>query len=549
MDHHSQALSISTLDLIFVTTLTLSILVSWSYRNRGSRQNLPLPPGPKKLPLLGNSLDMPSTFHWITFSKWAEQYNSDILHLKVAGGDYIILNSYEAITDLLDKRSSIYSSRPHATMLQDLIGWNRDLLLLPYGEDFKAHRRLFQQEFHPNNSLLHRPHEKKALVVFLNRLLETPDEWLTHIQHMTGTVILAVAYGIHAQPKNDPNIAAAEKMIKVLNIAGIPGAFLVDVFPILKYIPYWFPGASFKRKAREWNGILSATITPPFMKVKQEMANGTAEDCFSLRCLQNTKNPDPLPDRLSKEEEVIKETVGTMYEGGADTGITALRTFLVAMMCFPHVQLEAQEELDRVVGKGRLPDYEDLDDKDSLPYLHAVIFECLRWQPIVPLAFPHQVDSDDTYRGYFIPKGATVMPNVWAILRDEKTYGPNADTFEPKRWLSKTPGKQGEGEVWKIDPDKRDPTTVAFGFGRRVCPGKHMALSSFRINVASLLHSFNITSPVVDPHGESVSVMPKIEYISGVLNHPAPFQCTIKPRSEEHVALVQHALLDLGIEN
>ncbi|KAJ3995887.1 cytochrome P450 [Lentinula boryana] len=540
MDHHSQASSISTLNLILISTLTLGILVLWTYRNRGSRKNLPLPPGPKKLPLLGNSLDMPSTFHWITFSKWGDQFNSDILHLKVAGVDYIILNSYEAITDLLDKRSSIYSSRPHVTMLQDL--WDRDLLLLPYGEDFKAHRRLFQQGEYRESS-------GRTLNPGADLLLETPDEWLAHIKHMTSTVILAVAYGIHVQPKNDPNIAAAEEMIKVLNIAGIPGAFLVDVFPILKYIPYWFPGASFQRKAREWNGILSATITPPFMKVKQEMANGIAEDSFSLRCLQNTKNPDPRPDRLSKEEEVIKETVGTMYEGGADTGNTALRTFLVAMMCFPHVQLEAQEELDRVVGKGRLPDYEDLDDKDSLPYLHAVIFECMRWQPIVPLAFPHQVDSDDTYKGYFIPKGATVMPNVWAILQDEKTYGPNANTFEPKRWLSRTSNRQGEGEVWKINPEKRDPTTVAFGFGRRVCPGKHMALSSLRISVASLLHSFNITSPVVDPHRESVSVMPNIEYISGVLNYPAPFQCTIKPRSEQHVTVVQHALLDLGIEN
>ncbi|KAJ3990909.1 cytochrome P450, partial [Lentinula boryana] len=255
--HHNQASSIiPTLDLILVSTLTLGILVSWTYRNRGSRNNLPLPPGPKKLPLLGNSLDMPSSFQWITFSKWADQFNSDILHLKVAGVDYIILNSYEAITDLLDKRSSIYSSRPHVTMLQDLIGyvryililililitcWDRDLLLLPYGEDFKARRRLFHQEFHPTNSIFHRPHEKKALIVFLNRLLETPDEWLAHIRHMTGSVILAVAYGIHAQPQNDPNIVAAEKMINVLNVAGIPGAFLVDVFPILKYIPYWFP--------------------------------------------------------------------------------------------------------------------------------------------------------------------------------------------------------------------------------------------------------------------------------------------------------------------
>ncbi|KAJ3721015.1 cytochrome P450 [Lentinula raphanica] len=534
-------------NLILISTFTC--LLFW-YRNRGWKRTLPLPPGPKKLPLLGNSLDMPSAFQWFTFSRWAEQLNSDILHLRVAGGDYIILNSYEAITDLLDKRSGIYSSRPHVTMLQDLaltslnsIGWNRDLLLLPYGEDLKAHRKLFQQEFHPNDAVLHRPHEKRALVVFLNNLIETPDEWLAHIKHMTGTIILAVAYGIHAQPKDDPNLAAAEKMIAVLNTAGIPGAFLVDVFPILKYVPYWFPGASFKRKAREWNGILSATITPPFMNVKQAMANGTAEDCFSLRCLKNAKNSDPRPDHLSSEEEIIKETVGTMYEGGADTGITALRTFILAMMCFPHVQREAQEELDRVVGRDRLPDYDDLD-KDSLPYVCAVVYECLRWQPIVPLAFPHQLDVDDTYKGYHIPKKSTVIPNVWATFHDEKIYGSNLHTFEPKRWLLKTSDAHREG--WKINRDMRDPTTIAFGFGRRVCPGKHMGLSSFRINVASLLHSFNITPPL-DKLGQPI--VPKVEYISGVLNYPAPFQCSIKPRSEAHIALVQQALLISGVEH
>ncbi|KAJ3846863.1 cytochrome P450 [Lentinula lateritia] len=541
---------LSTSGLVVVSTL-VAILFIRNYRIRGSSQ-LPLPPGPKKLPLLGNIFDMPSTFHWIPFSKWAEQYESDVLHLEVAGGDYIILNSYQAATDLLEKRSSIYSSRcnwvrtSYCILSHNLtnhprkrFSWDRDVLLMPYGEDFRAHRKLFQQEFHPNNSQLHRPHEKKALVVFLNKLVETPEEWLAHIKHMTGTIILAVAYGIHAESKDDPNIDAAEKMIAVLNTAGIPGAFLVDVFPILKYVPSWFPGASFKRKARKWNGILAATITPPFMKVKQAMANGTAEDCFSLRCLQNTNNPDPRPDHLSKEEEIIKETVGTMYEGGADTGITTLRTFLLAMMLFPHAQREAQDELDRVVGKDRLPDYADLD-KDSLPYVCAIVYECLRWQPVVPLAFPHQLDADDTYKGYYIPKGSTIMPNVWAILRDEKTYGPNAHTFEPKRWLL----KQGEG--WKLNPDMRDPTTVAFGFGRRVCPGKHMGLSSFHINVASLLHSFNVTPPM-DEH--SIPIMPKIEYISAVLNQPAPFQCSIKPRSEGHVAVVQQALLNLGIEN
>ncbi|KAJ3774227.1 cytochrome P450 [Lentinula raphanica] len=248
---------------------TFACLAIWYARNRGSKRTLPLPPGPKKLPLLGNNLDMPSSYQWNTFSRWAEQFNSDILHLRVAGEDYIILNSHQAVIDLLEKRSVIYSGRPHAAMLQDLIGWDRDLLVLPYGEDLKAHRKLFQQEFHPNNNVLHQPHEKKALVVFLNNLLDTPEDWLAHIRLMTGTIIFAIAYGIHVEHKDDPNIAAAERMMAVLSAAGMPGTFLVDVFPILKYVPYWFPGASFKRKAREWNGILSATITPPFLKVKQ----------------------------------------------------------------------------------------------------------------------------------------------------------------------------------------------------------------------------------------------------------------------------------------
>ncbi|KAJ3965805.1 cytochrome P450 [Lentinula raphanica] len=546
-----EVLAITCLILVSV----FSYIVLWFVRKQRVKHNLPLPPGPRKLPLLGNSLNMPSAFQWLTFSRWAKQFNSDVLHLEVAGGDYIILNSYEAITDLLDKRSGIYSSRPHVTMLQDL--WDRDFLLMPYGEDLKAHRKLLQQEFHPTNTALHQPHEKRELVAFLNNLIEKPDEWLKHLrlgvlfsvssyclssdQHahrcMTGATILAVAYGFHVQDLDDPNIVAVEEALAVLNSAAIPGAFIVytfimlipfflskDVFPILKYVPYWFPGASFKRKAREWNGTLSAAVTPPFIQVKQAMVAGNAQDSFSSRCLKNAKNTDPRPDHLSSEEEIIKETAGTMYEGGSDTGVNVLRTFILAMTCFPHVQREAQEELDRVVGKDRLPDYDDLS-KELLPYLCAVIYETFRWQPVAPLAFPHRLDADDAYKGYHIPKGSTVIPNVCQ-----------------KRWLLEISDEQGKG--WKINPDMRDPATVAFGFGRRVCPGKHMGLSSFRIIAASLLHSFNI-SPPLNKFGEPV--VPKIEYISGLVHYPVPFKCSIKPRSEGHVTLMQQSLWNLEI--
>ncbi|KAE9399411.1 cytochrome P450 [Gymnopus androsaceus JB14] len=532
----------ATLSPAIIVAMVLGLVfVAWHHRNSGSNHKLPLPPGPTKLPLLGNVLDMPSSFQWIKFSQWAEKFDSDILHLEVAGTDYIVLNSYDAATDLLEKRSSIYSGRPHYTMLCDLVGWSGDLVLMPYGNEWKSHRKLFQQEFHPANSSLYLPHEKKALRAFLKSLLDAPEEWGEHTQHLLGAIILGVAYGLHVQPKDDPYIETARKMSDVLTNTLIPGEFLVDSFPILKYVPSWFPGASFKRKASSWNGIRNATITPPFTRVQKAMVNGTAEDCFTLRCLQRLERPerpDPGRDNLSVEEQIIKNTAGTMFEGGSDTGSTALLTFILAMLCFPHAQREAQEELDEVIGKERLPDPED---EDSLPYVKALMYECFRWETVLPLckyfrsSLPHQVDRDDTYKGYFIPKHSTVIPNVWGMLRDEKTYGPNAHLFEPKRWLLKGSDQRG----WKLNPEMREPTGISFGFGRRVCPGKHMALSSFWLSASSLLHSFNIT-PAIDKDGNPIE--PKVEYVSGAQNRPAPFQCTIKPRSEEHAVLIRQAL-------
>ncbi|KAE9385793.1 cytochrome P450 [Gymnopus androsaceus JB14] len=480
---------------IIIAVILALLFVAWHHRNGGSNHKLPLPPGPTKLPLLGNVLDMPSTFPWIKFSQWAEKFDSDILHLEVAGVNYIVLSSYDAVADLLEKRSGIYSGRPHLTMLCDLVGWSGDLLLMPYGNEWKSHRKLFQQEFHASNSSLYLPHEKKALRAFLKSLLDAPEEWREHTQHLLVANILGVAYGLHVQSRNDPDVKAAKKMVDVITSALLPGEYLVDTFPVLKYIPSWFPGASFKRKADSWKGIRNATITPPFMKVKKAMVNGTAEDCFTLRCLQRLERPDSRHDNLSVEEEIIKNTAGTMYEGGSDTGTTALLTFILAMLCFPCAQREAQEELDEVIGKERLPDHED---EDFLPYVKALVYECFRWQTVAPLSIPHRVDTDDNYKGYFIPKHSTVLANVWGILRNEKTYGPNAHFFEPKRWLLKCSGQRG----WKLNPDMREPISISFGFGRRACPGKHMAVSSFWLSVSSMLHSFNIT-PAIDKDGTS----------------------------------------------
>ena len=58
-----------------------------------------------------------------------------------------------------------------------------------------------------------------------------------------------MTYSINVQPNNDPYMKIAEEALKVNGELLIPGAFLVDIIPILKYVPVWFPGANFQRKA------------------------------------------------------------------------------------------------------------------------------------------------------------------------------------------------------------------------------------------------------------------------------------------------------------
>lgn len=80
------------------------------------------------------------------------------------------------------------------------------------------------------------------------------------------------------------------------------------------------------------------------------------------------------------------------------------------MTLYPEVQRKAQKELDAVVGVERLP---ELDDRDALVYLSALLMECFRWLPVVPVGTPHKTLADDEYNGYFIPKGSVVFGNIW----------------------------------------------------------------------------------------------------------------------------------------
>jgi hypothetical protein len=144
--------------------------------------------------------------------------------------------------------------------------------------------------------------------------------------------------------------------------------------------------------------------------------------------------------------------VQTAYSHYPYQTAATLMLLVVYLMQNPDVQRKAQHEIDRVVGKDRLPVWDDIP---SLPYTNLVLQETYRMNPLSPLGIPHASVSDDVYNGMFIPQGTIVYQNVWAMCHDESVYA-DPSRFWPERYLPV--GKGGKGEPLPVGN---------FGFGRR----------------------------------------------------------------------------------
>ncbi|EKM55874.1 uncharacterized protein PHACADRAFT_195925 [Phanerochaete carnosa HHB-10118-sp] len=464
---------------------------------------------------------------------------SDIIHLQALGMRIVVANSAKAVKELFEKRSHIYSDKQQFVMLLELSGWRRNWSLLPYGDYWREHRRLFHQYFRPLAVPQYRPKQAKAVQRFLPLLLDAGNDFAQHVRYLAGSLILDVVYAFDVQP-GDPRIELAEKAVHTATEIMNGGIFLVDLFPILKHVPAWFPGARFKRQAAKWKALMDAMHEMPYGQFKAAMKQGSAQPCLTASLLSGADGAD-----TPELDEIFSNITGTAYAGGSDTTSIALMTFIFAMVLYPEAQAFVQEELDRVVGRDRLP---EIDDESSLPRVTAVMYETLRCMALaftamfafpllrIPMidrtsssATPHRVMADDEYNGYHIPEGSIIMGNSWAILHDEDTY-PDPYSFNPKRFLS---------EDGKLREDVPKPME-AFGYGRRICPGRHFALETLFTAVSNILAVFTIEK-AVDEDGKVVEV--REEFVPHVFSPPKPFKARFKARYPEAESLIRSAAL------
>ncbi|KIJ14780.1 hypothetical protein PAXINDRAFT_12350 [Paxillus involutus ATCC 200175] len=547
------------------TGLALSVLVSVVavdiiqrvFRSRRERKGLPLPPGPTSLPLLGNGLSVDTDEMWKTYTEWKATYG-EVLYVRLLDQEFVILNSQSDAVELLEKRSQIYSDRPFIVTTEPY-GMGCNFAFKRYGDHWRLFRRIFHQTFRADAALAFRPMQLRRAHQMIVNMIDDPDQHASHYSTFAGAVAMSAVYDYEPSPRDDPMVHIVDRFLQAtLPAITAKRMVLFRMFPFLLHIPDWLPGSSLKREARFACDCAINMVETPYQYAKRRV-EASQQPTFSMvsdHIARMQKFDEPY---RSDYATTLKHASATAIIGSSESTSSTLRSFTLAMVENPHVWKRAQAEIDAVVGMGRLPDF---GDRPSLPYVDAVLREILRWQPVgplgetmsrfdvprleSPLGVPHATSTSDTYKGFYIPKGmscvctkiprshichitgATIIANVWAMSRDEARY-PNAEQFVPERFLT------AEGAL-----TDDNPSSFIFGFGRRLCPGRHTADASLWASIATMLATLEFTL-AKDAEGNDITFEPKY-FLRGGTRHPETFPCRIMPRSHITKEYLQRVL-------
>ncbi|KAK7434917.1 cytochrome p450 [Stygiomarasmius scandens] len=484
-------LSSSTI-VVFLTCAICTCLID-AYTRLGSGKP-PYPPGPRGYPYVG-SINIPFKKPWFTYIEWGKKYGGmhpfNIIFSRTLkfGRHYLIINSYEIAKDLLEKDAQFTSDRS-LSPLDVKIGWSRLFALAPYSLKWRSGRKLFNQNFRSDATPQFHPAEIQCIREFVSELatskLPLLDQVATSVQvearfpntefkllSVSQKIMFKALYGVNISTNKDPAAETAREAIHGLETIMMPGLDALKFSPLHHLFPSLKSGSS--------NAM-----------IQREVAKDTFEGPWAMMMTAlkgSDPNHDPqsslIPDLISKAApddsealEAIKTMGGTAIAAAADTTMSAIATFFLAMSLYPNVQAKAQRELDTVIGPGKLPTFYD---RKSLPYIEAVYREVMRWHPAIPMGLPHATTADIIYKGYYIPKGTIIFANIWAMTHNPTAFD-NPDVFIPERHLP-----QGNGNFESIN------SILAYGFGRRVCVGRWMADDTIWLTIATVLATTKIS--------------------------------------------------------
>ena len=459
-----------------------------------------LPPGPFPLPIIGNAHKLTADSRHVDLVDLEKQYGK-VFRLYLGSQLVVVVSGEKALKEVLVTKSAEFAGRPSFYTSDVFYSTGKAIGFTDYSAGWRLHRKVVASaiKIYTTINLKQGSVINDEFDLLLKRVRSRngqPHEIAKEIRLAVMNVICALVFGSRYElddPKFTKFMDVTETIVTMLAAGSV-----VDVFPWLSFIPFKSM-QSLKEKCTERDKL--------FRRIYQEhvdanrVANPQDLTDALLKAKKDAEDEDSSMKGFLTDQNLIM-TMSEVFIAGMETTANTLCWALLYLIYNPDVQQMLHQELDQVIGADRLP---ELEDRKNLPHLEATITETLRLSSVGSLAIPHKTTVDMTLQGYSIPKGTTVIPNLWSLHHDPEIWDDPYD-FRPERFLD---------EKGTFVPPKAD-RFLPFSAGRRVCLGESLARIELFLVLARLLHSFKFENP---PGCD----LPTLEPIAGLALMPRAF--------------------------
>ncbi|KAM3862990.1 cytochrome P450 1B1 [Diretmus argenteus] len=492
--------------LLLASLILLFSLHLWRWLRQGMVRSLP---GPTAWPVIGNAAQLGKAPH-VYLMRMAKKYGN-VFQIKLGCRTVVVLNG-DCIREALIKHGPDFAGRPDFTSFQYVS--NGDSVAFGTASAWwKMHRRVAHSTvrmFSTGNQHTKNTFERHVLCEFreLLRLFRDKTQEHAYFQPMTYVVVStanimsALCFGkryTYEDAEFRQVVGRNDQFTKTVGAGSI-----VDVMPWLQYFPN--PIKTMFESFKSLNLEFSSFIRDKVVEHRKTIQSSTIRDMTDALIVAMDQLRDPAGAPAAKD--YVTPTMGDIFGASQDTLSTALQWIILILVRYPEKQVRLQQEVDKMVGRGRLP---AIEDQLHLPYVMAFIYEMMRFTSFIPLTIPHSTTTNTSIMGYSIPKNTVIFINQWSINHDPAKWT-QPETFDPERFLEQ------DGAL------NRDlvSSVLIFSLGKRRCIGEDLAKMHLFLFTALIAHQCHITSDPAKP--------PTIDYDYGLTLKPHPYSIAVSLR-------------------
>ncbi|KAI3456830.1 hypothetical protein Pfo_013493 [Paulownia fortunei] len=468
--------------LILVSSfLSIFIFLKLGSRFKTKKSTPNLPPGPWKLPFIGNMHNLIGSVPHRALHDLALKYGP-VMHLQLGELSAVVVSSPDAAKEVMKTHDINFASRPSIIVAEIISYGCTSITFGPYGDYWRQLRKICTLELLSMKRVQSFRSIREQVFLDLTRWIASNEGSPVNLTEK----LYSSTYALTSMAALGKKTKEQDELLPILKEAiGLGAGFdMADVYPSVKLLQMI---SGLRKRAtklhQEVDRILEDIIREH--RIANAVKNDESEKQEDLVDVLLKFQDDALELPLTTDN--IKSVILDVLGAGSETSATTMDWAMAEMLKNPRVLEKAQDEVRQVFDeKG----YVDESNIHELKYLKSVIKETLRVHAPLPLLLPRKCSQTCEINGYEIPVNTKIIVNAWAINRDPKHWK-NAECFEPERFLDSLVDYKGNHFEY-----------IPFGAGRRICPGMSFGLANVELPLAMFLYHFDWNLPAGMKHEE-----------------------------------------------